>query len=105
MGLRDAVERKLEAGVGGRKSSGKRERVWLTAKVGVLVLDAGEGGEIDGVRREGLCGNARIAGKGVWRERRCSCVELGLQVDRWARAGEIEHWRGGRWGVVEGRSV
>ena len=43
---RDAVERKLEAGVGGRKSSGKRERVWLTAEVGVLVLDAGEGGKL-----------------------------------------------------------
>ena len=65
----------------------------------------GRGGKIDGVQREGLRGNARIAGEGVWRERRCSCVELGLQVDRWARVGEIERWRGERWGVVEGRSV
>ena len=37
---------------------------------------------------------AEFAGEGMWRERRCPCVDLGLRVDRWAQAGEIERWRG-----------
>ena len=73
---RDAVERKLEASVGGRKSSGKRECVWLTAEVGVLVLDAGEGGGIDGVRREGLRGK-ECGERGGVRELNWGCRSTG----------------------------
>ena len=61
-GMRLSGNRRQVLGVGNRRG---RERVWLTTEVGVLVLDAEGGGEIDGVRREGIHGNGGIAGEGV----------------------------------------